>query len=67
MKSLPAVPVIALTPKGALIEALGWEQGRKAWSVLSSHAKRQIDYREERGTPAVVLQGGGEVIATHRP
>lgn len=53
-----------LTPKGALIEALGWELGRKAWAVLGSHAKKQLDYREERGVPTVVLKDGGEVFAS---
>lgn len=63
VKSLPAAPLM-LTPKGALIEALGWELGRKAWAVLGSHAKKQLDYREERGVPTVVLKDGGEVFAS---
>ena len=62
MNPTRATPTLSLTPKGALVAALGWDAGHRAWAALSNHAKDRADYAERRGTPAIAFVNGGEVV-----
>ncbi|HVU35803.1 MAG TPA: hypothetical protein VHE61_20355 [Opitutaceae bacterium] len=55
-----------VTPKGALMYRFGKEQADEIWAWLNEYARGILDYREERGIPCIVLDGGGAVIAVHK-
>lgn len=55
-----------LTAKGILFLELGPEKADRAWAALDRYARRLLDSSEERGVPAIVLEGGGTFVALKR-